>query len=451
MAVITWAALIAAVFLWGYVLRRLGHMPDDRLPPLHAAGRLPSWQLLPAAGVAAGAVMALPVLVRRLRWRPLLAAAWAVAAGWAVALAAADGATGFTRPLTAPGEYFAGLGDVRAGLGPWLRTFTETLTTYPTHVAGHPPLPMVVLWALDRIGFAGPGWAAASLIAAGSSAVVAIAVTVKVVAGAAAARRALPFLVLAPFAVWVATSMDALFLGVGAWATALLALAAAPPHGRDPTPRGALASVVARCKIAPGKGSATAALSMSLAFGSGLLLGALPYLSYGLLPLFAVPAAVLVLTRPRWPVIAVLVAGGTVVPLLFTLAGFWWPDGVAATYDAYLITGGSYRRSYSYFLIGDLAVLGLMVGPAVAAAFPRLLREGRQSVAGLAVVVGAALVGVAALDLSGVTRGEVERIWLPYAGWVLAAAALHRLPARRWLAGQALIGLALQGLTMSNW
>src|SRR5918999_2966168 len=33
MAVITWAALIAAVFLWGDVLRRLGHMPDDRLPP----------------------------------------------------------------------------------------------------------------------------------------------------------------------------------------------------------------------------------------------------------------------------------------------------------------------------------------------------------------------------------------------------------------------------------
>jgi hypothetical protein len=67
------------------------------------------------------------------------------------------------------------------------------------------------------------------------------------------------------------------------------------------------------------------------------------------------------------------------------------------------------------------------------------------------VLAGAALAGAVALDLSGVTRGEVERIWLPYAGWVLAAAALHRPPARRWLAAQALLGLALQGLTLSNW
>jgi hypothetical protein len=424
-----WVALIAAVFLCGQVLRRLGQMPDDRLPPLHAAGRLPTWELLPAAMVAAGAVMALPVLIHRLRWRLALAAAWAVAAGWTVALAAADGGAGFTRPLTAPGEYFAGLGVVRADLEQWLRTFTEALTTYPTHVAGHPPLPMVMLWALDRIGFAGPGWAAAALIAVGSSAVVAIAVTVKVLAGAATARRALPFLALAPFAVWVATSMDALFLGVGAWATALLALAAGT---RNPI-----------------------GLRVSLAFGSGLLLGALPYLSYGLLPLFAVPAAVLALTRPRWPVIAVLLGGATIIPILFTRAGFWWPDGVAATHDAYLITGGSHRRSYLYFLIGDLAVLGLMVGPAAACAVPHLVRAWRRirssPPAGLAMVVGAALIGVAALDLSGVTRGEVERIWLPYAGWVLAAAALHRLPARRWLAGQALIGLAIQGLTLSNW
>lgn len=423
-AVFGWAALIAAVFLWGHLLRRLGQMPDDKLPPLHAAARLLTWELLPAAGVAAGAVAVFPMLVHRLRWRALLVAAWSAAALWAVALAAADGGTGFTRPLTAPGEYFAGLAAVRPDPGHWLRTFTEALNTYPTHVAGHPPLPMTLLWALDRVGLAGPGWAAAVIIAAGSSAVVAIAITVKTLAGTAAARRALPFLALAPFAVWLATSMDALFLGVGAWAVALLALAAGP----------------------------SSAGRAAGAFCSGLLLGALPYLSYGLLPLFAVPAAVLAVTRPRWPVVAVLLAGMTVVPILFTVAGFWWPDGVAATHDAYLVTGGSHRRSYLYFLVGNLAVLGLMTGPAVASAFPHLMRGVRRRCrSGLAVLAGAALTGAVALDLSGVTKGEVERIWLPYAGWVLAVAALHRPPARRWLAAQALLGLALQGLTLSNW
>jgi hypothetical protein len=427
-AVIGWAVLIAAVFIWGHVLRRLGQLPDDRLPPLHATARLPTWELLPAAGVAAVAVAVLPMLSRRLRWRPLLVAAWSAAAVWAAALAAADGWTGFTRPLTAPGEYFAGLDAVRADPGHWLRTFTEALTTYPTHVAGHPPLPMMVLWTLDRVGLAGPGWAAVVIIVVGSSAVAAIAITVKRLAGEATARRALPFLALAPFAVWMATSMDGLFLGVGAWATALLAVAAAFPGTRRP----------------------------SYAFGSGLLLGALPYLSYGLLPLLALPVAVLIVTRQRWPVIAVLLGGVAIAPLLFTLAGFWWPDGVAATHAAYLITGGSHRRSYLYFLVGDLAVLGLMAGPAAASAFPHLVRAWRRArppspPTALAMLVGAALVGVAALDLSGVTRGEVERIWLPYAGWVLAAAGLHRAPVRRRLAVQALLGLALQGLTSSNW
>ncbi|NEA27798.1 hypothetical protein, partial [Actinomadura bangladeshensis] len=81
-------------------------------------------------------------------------------------------------------------------------------------------------------------------------------------------------LVLAPLAVWIATAMDAFFLAVGAWGTALLALAAR------------------RAAARAGAGSAV------LAGAGGLLLGCLPYLSYGLLPLFAVPLAVLLLTRP---------------------------------------------------------------------------------------------------------------------------------------------------------
>jgi hypothetical protein len=61
---------------------------------------------------------------------------------------------------------------------------------------------------------------------------------------------------------------------------------------------------------------------MICAAAAGVLLGALPYLSYGLLPLFAMPLAVLVLARPRASVVAIVLAVLTIVPAMFTLAGF---------------------------------------------------------------------------------------------------------------------------------
>jgi hypothetical protein len=67
------------------------------------------------------------------------------------------------------------------------------------------------------------------------------------------------------------------------------------------------------------------------------------------------------------------------------------------------------------------------------------------------VLAGAVLIALAVLDLSGVTRGEVERIWVPYAMWVITATALHRPPARGWLAAQAVTGLALQAFIASPW
>ncbi|XRQ08225.1 hypothetical protein ACN3XK_68955, partial [Actinomadura welshii] len=69
----------------------------------------------------------------------------------------------------------------------------------------------------------------------------------------------------------------------------------------------------------------------------------------------------------------------------------------------------------------------------------------------LAWLVGAALIGLLTLDISGVTRGEVERIWLPYAAWVIAAAAHHKPPARPWLSAQTTLTLTLQALILSPW
>ncbi|MEV4008716.1 hypothetical protein, partial [Actinomadura sp. NPDC049753] len=345
------------------------------------------------------------------------------------------------RPLEAPTEYPAGLSQLRPDPLEWLRTFTERLGGYTTHVRGHPPLPMLVLWGLEKAGLGGTGWAAALIIAAGTSAAAAIAVTVRCLAGERAARAAVPFLALAPLAVWTATAMDAFFLAVAAWGTALLALAARGERNRALVPAAA----------------------------GGLLLGCLPYLSYGLLPLFAVPLAVVVLGRPRARALAAAGAGLAVVPAAFTLLGFWWPDGVRATLDTYLVSRGSAQRSYAYFLFANLAVLGLLTGPAVAHALPRMLTElcrgdlwrgvlgrGTRSravapAATVAALAGAALLGVLVLDASGVTRGEVERIWVPFAAWLTAAAAVDRSRVRAWLAAQAVTALAVQALVLSPW
>ncbi|GAA2148361.1 hypothetical protein [Actinomadura napierensis] len=429
-AVAVWAAGIAAVFAAGWHLRRAGVETEDLLPPLHARlrDRPLTWRLAPAVLVAA-----LPWAAARLRWWTLMPLAWAGAALWAVALAASDGWDALAGPLNAPTEYPAGLAQVRPDPLEWLRTFTERLGGYTTHVRGHPPLPTLALWALEKAGLPGTGWAAAFIIASGTSAVVAIAVTLRCAAGERAARAAVPFLVLAPLALWIATAMDAFFLAVGAWGTALLAVAAR----RDRRPVPAVAAAVA----------------------GGLLLGSLPYLSYGLLPLFAVPLAVLLVMRPRPLVLAGIGAGLAVVPAAFTLLGFWWPDGVRATLDTYLISRGSAQRTYTYFLFGDLAVLGLLTGPAVAHALPRaagtLWHAARTRTlppaAVVALTAGAALLGVFVLDLSGVTKGEVERIWVPFAAWLVAAAAVRGAPPRGWLAAQAATALAVQALVLSAW
>jgi hypothetical protein len=432
--------VVAGSIAAGYALMAIGWIRIDHLPPLHAHPRPPSAGLLPVVPLVAVLVLVLPRLAATWPWRRLLPTAWALAVGWAVALAASDGFGAVARPLTYPTEYLTGLPAVGDHPLRWLRGFAESLPSAPTHVQGHPPLPVLILWGLRRAGLGGPGWAATLIIVVGGSSVVAIAIAMRRVAGEPAARRAVPFLVLAPFAVWIATSMDALFLGVGAWGVALLALGCGP--GRSPV----------------------------WAFAGGVALGALPYLSYGLVPLLAVPLTVVLVTRPRRAVVAGLAAGMTIVPVAFTAAGFWWFDGVAATHAAWAAGAGA-RRPYPYFLIGDLAVLALTTGPAVARALAAACRRApapatargagseddprpdREPAPAPAVVVlaAAALAGVVVLDLAGVTRGEVERIWLPYAAWIVTVTAALRPGGKGGLAAQGATALALQAFVRSPW
>ncbi|MEV7804746.1 hypothetical protein AB0O28_17545 [Microbispora sp. NPDC088329] len=411
-ATAAWAALVAGAFAVGGLLHARGVLRIDHLPPLHALARLPTAALLPAAAFAVVAVPVLPRLTAHLPMRAALAAAFAASLAWTVLLAVSG--EGLAWPFTHPQEYLAGLGAVGGDPLGWLAHFTRDLPAYPTHVRGHPPLPVLVLWALAAVGLPGPFWAAVLVVVTGCSATVAIGLAVWRVAGEEAARRALPYLALSPAAVWIATTMDAFFAGVAAWGTALLVLGAQSRAGR-----------------------------VALGLGAGLALGALPYLSYGLVPYLLVPFVAAVAVGVPRAAVAACLAGMAAVSALFAAGGFWWPAGVLATHAEWAADPGA-DRPYLYFLAANLAVLALVTGPATAAG---LVAPGR---AGERILPLAALAAVLALDVSGVTRGEVERIWLPYALWI-AAAGGRTGGDRRLLAAQAVLGLLLQGFVRSPW
>jgi len=420
-AVGIWAGLLVVAIVWGQYLLPGGDLNAPG-PPFQGHYRFSLLSVVPAALFAVAAALLLPSLASRLRWGPLLGLAWLLAASWAVLLAAWDGHRSLGSPISGRNEYLRAIPMVGDRPVDFLQTFADGVAQrdFPVHVNGHPPLMVFVYWAWDRVGLVGELWAAALVIGAGSSAVVAVALTLRALGGEGAARNVLPFLVLAPFAITVATSADAFFLAVGAWAAAALTYGV-----RRGSP-------------------------VLLASGA-LLTGALPYLSYGLLPLGAILVVAVVLALRRREerlgptAVAAVLVGLAVVPVLMTLGGFWWPDGVVATHRAWALGRGD-DRPYAYSFVGDFAVLGVLVGPA---AFAAVARRPRRVVVALA---AASLVGVLSLALSGVTRLEVERIWLPYAPWiVVVCAALPRSSRCGWLLANALCAVAFQVFVLDAW
>src|SRR5690606_11009554 len=154
------------------------------------------------------------------RWSVLLVTAWVTTAAFAVALASTEGWSALIAPLRGEHEYLGVVPLVRDDPGTFLRTFTDRALDYPIHVRGHPPGVPLLLAGMDRVGLGGAGWAAALVVVVGTSAVVAVAITVRALVGAGqdgsagqaggtgrvgttgqdVVRRALPAAVLAPAA-----------------------------------------------------------------------------------------------------------------------------------------------------------------------------------------------------------------------------------------------------------
>jgi hypothetical protein len=414
------AAAIALVVVsaWGYWLRANGVQLHLGVIPLFGAFRFrPTIGLASTVLVAAAFVTVGPRLAATLRFRELLVGSWAAAAGWAVALATTTGAHRLTAPLDSRFDYWAAMRYVRRlGLGAFVSSYLDRLPDYPVHVEGHPPGLLVLYGLLDRVGLTGTGWAAAAVVLIGSSTVPAVLITARLLAGEDAARRAAPFLVLAPLALFVATTGDAVFMALAAWAVALLAVAGANDR-----------------LVAAGAAGAVGASAL--------------YFTYGLVPLLAALGAVVLWHwRRRAATLAAAAAtGAAIVTAAWTAAGFWWLDGLDASHHFYGVRAGN-DRPYSYFLVANFAVFALMLGPAGIAGLARVRRTR------VAPLVVAALVAVAAADLSGLSKAEVERIWLPFLPWVLlGTATLARSRIRTWLTVQAALAIVLQATIAWPW
>ncbi|MFE5959836.1 hypothetical protein ACFYZ6_04805 [Streptomyces rubiginosohelvolus] len=433
--------LVAAAVLIGRVVQDRDQTLFAQWPPF-----LASWDPHLGPGTPAALTMAVlvvaygPSLAARLPWRGLLAAAWAGSTAWVFSMALIDGwYRGVERRLTTKHEYLQVI-DRFADIPATLRGFTDHILfdapgNWPAHVAGHPPGATLTFVWLDRIGLGGGAWAAVWCVVVGSSAVLAALITVRVLADERLARRAAPFLVLAPAAVWAGVSADGYFAAVAAWSVALLALAAAR-RVRFP----ALAAA-----------------------GGGLLFGWTCYLSYGLGLMAAVLLTVLVLARTARPV-PVFLLGALVVPVAFTLAGFnWWTAYHLLVERYYQGAGGV--RPYGYWVWANLAcatvaaglaaVAGLRRSAVAAPGAVRALRSGSGAASPegrLALLVLAALVALLAADISGMSKAETERIWQPFLLWLLPAAALlPRRGVRWWLIASAVPALLVNHLLWTGW
>ncbi|MFD9205730.1 hypothetical protein ACFVZM_05555 [Streptomyces sioyaensis] len=436
------ALLVMTAAVVGTVIERSNGSLHVNWPPLYA-----SWfpHLGPGtpAALAVGAAVILhgPSLAARLPWRRLVLAGWVAALAWTWSLALIDGwQTGIARRLTTAYEYLTVIRRFDDA-GAAVRDFTRHILNngpdhWPAHVAGHPPAAVLTFVGLDRIGLGGGGWAGVWCLTVGTSAVAAVLVALRALTDEPTARRAAPFLVLAPSAVWVGTSADGYFAAVAAWSLALLALAATR---RSHHPAAA-------------------------ALASGILFGLTCYLSYGLTLIVLIAGAVLWLTRTLRP-LPFLVAGAGAVAAAFTLAGFSWWEGYQLLVERYY-QGAAAVRPYAYWVWGNLACTVLITGLATVAGVRRTLvaaptaLRGPRPFAGpprnptdrLVVLVLSVLLAVLVADLSGMSKAETERIWLPFAAWLPAACAL--LPTarhRHWLAAQAVLALLLNHLLYTGW
>ncbi|MEJ3745587.1 hypothetical protein WEI85_20135 [Actinomycetes bacterium KLBMP 9797] len=414
------AALVAAAVVVGALLNDRGvRLWADTAPIFGVWRPHAGWGTPVAVAVAAVVGWRGVVWARAAPWGRLLAVGYLVTLAWTLSLAFVDGwSGGLAERLTSEAEYLNEVPRV-VDIGAMLSGFADKIVqteagVWSTHTAGHPPGALLVFVWLDRIGLGGGGPAALACVLAGATVTVSVPMALRSLADEAAARAVVPFLVLFPGAVWIGASADGIFAAVVA---AGLALLAAPRWWCWPL--------------------------------GGVLLGFALYLSYGFALVGILALAVVALRRGhRAAALGTAAAGVGAVVVAFTAAGFWWLDGYHLVVERYY-QGWASDRPYAYWVWANLAALVLCAGPAVGPALRRTIVAARGAARWLP-VAGAAAIVVA--DVSGLSKAEVERIWLPFAVWLMVAtAALPDRHRRAWLIAQAATALAVNHLVWTWW
>lgn len=390
------------------------------------------WGTAPAILLALAVVLWGTSVAQRLSWRILTLCSWATACGWAFALAMIDGwQRGFAGRLTTRDEYLSqvpGITDIPATL----RTFASRIVDFQpnswvTHVSGHPPGALLTFVWLDRIGLRGGAWAGLLCLLVGSSAAAAVVIAVRALADEQTARRAAPFVAVAPTAIWVAVSADGYFAGVAAWGIALLALAV---HGKVRFPA-------------------------SAAVGAGLLLGWGVFVSYGL-ALMGLAALAVLVSAADWRAALRAVGPATLaavaVAVGFAVARFSWLDGYDLVQQRYW-QGIAKDRPFQYWVWANLACVVCAIGLGSVAGITRVFdRAAIRRRSGFHLLLLAMLTAIAVADLSMLSKAETERIWLPFTIWLTAAPALLPVRSHRlWLAVNAAGALLLNSVIFTNW
>ena len=406
----------------------------NTLAPLHAEWipRL-GWGTVPAIVLAVAAARFAVNAATHLRWGIVLLVAFASGLAWLLSLALVDGPSGLGAILDNSHEYLRtarSITDVGATLGGYIaRIPLDAPDNWPTHVAGHPPGAVLFFWVLVQIGLG--GWLSAGIIVTllGATIPVAVAITLRRLDAESAARRALPFLTLGPSALWVAVSADGMFAAVAAWGLCCLAIAA----------------------------TSTSRLSTAAwGLAAGIVLGYCVFLSYGLI-LLAVLALSMVILARSWRALPWAIGGAGAVALGFAASGFAWWAAYPVLVERYW-DGLASRRPIGYWIWGNLAALAISAGPilgSTTAAALVGLRGGRAWLTDNRAVVFLTLAATASIVLanaSGMSKAEVERIWLPFVPWLLVGTALLPDTWRRWgLALQLLFAVLAQHLLFTGW
>lgn len=379
-----WSALVVAGAVATWLAVRAGADLGTASAPFLGRYRIEWGAATALAPLVAIAVIA---IARRgwfhtAQWSIVLLASYCGLLSWACSLAFVDGAGGFTRALLSPESY---LHDVTAvGDHPlaYLRGFIDIAGERSIASRGHPPGPVLLLWAAQKAGLTNHLVLGLAVTALGALVVPFVLSAVREVCGEVAARSYAPVLILATWAVWLAVSIDALVAALGA-AMVAAGVRATARHG-----------------VRAG----------GWAFLAGLLLGTAALFSYAAAWL---GLCVLCLNFARRRAALNWASGvGALVPVLAAwIAGFNWFDGLVSAHSDFTTRVDPVRPMLPWLGISLVALL-LAVGPALVSSVRKM-----RNTPGWPFLVGAGAAVLFSLA-AGLARGGVEHAWLAFFPWL---------------------------------